>query len=93
MPARQLGASFVPTGQDRSQLGELRRSGSGEGSKDDVVGGAAGGNVVAQRELEANEVLEDRGYAPTVAFRSRFKSLSAPGPGSSGGYIKTTYPA
>ena len=37
--------------------------GLGEGREHDVVGRAAGRDVVAQRQLEADEVLEDGGDA------------------------------
>ena len=55
---RQVGAAGVPAGQHRVQCGQVRRSCRLERSAHHIVWCAGRRHVVAQRQLEADEVLE-----------------------------------
>ncbi len=63
LAARQVGAAVVAAGQHRVERGQIRRSRRFERGAHDVVRRAGRGHVVAQRQLEADEVLEHGGDA------------------------------
>ena len=58
LAARQIGAAVVPAGKHRVQCGQVRRSRGLERRAHDIVWRACRRHVVAQRQLEADEVLE-----------------------------------
>ena len=64
---RQVGAARVALRQDGVEVGEVVGTGTGQRSGDVVVGAAPGGDVLAERQLEADEVLEHRRHALTPA--------------------------
>src|SRR5437867_798423 len=63
LAARQLRAAGVAAGQHRVESGEARGTGRGERLLDRVVRSAPGSHVIAQRQLEAHEVLKHGGQA------------------------------
>ena len=62
-PARQIGAVVVAARQDRVESASLAAPAASERLEHDVIGRTARRDVVAQRQLEANEVLKHRGQA------------------------------
>ena len=63
LAAREIGAALVAARQNGVEAREVRGARGVERLEHDVVGRSAGRDVVAQRQLEADEVLEHRGQA------------------------------
>ena len=58
LAARQVGAAVVPAGEHRVQRGQVRRARRLERGAHHIVRRAGGRHVIAQRQLQADEVLE-----------------------------------
>ena len=61
LSARQVGAAVVALRQDRVEGREVRSAGPAQRRQHRVVGRASRRHVVAQRQFELDEVLEDGG--------------------------------
>ena len=59
LAARQISAAVVPASENRVQPGQVRCARRFERSAHDLVGRASGGYVVAERQFQADEVLEN----------------------------------
>ena len=68
LPAGEIGAVLVSAREDRVERREMRRAGLHQRLLDRLVGRTGGRNVVAQRQLEPDEVLKHRrdALAPCV---------------------------
>src|SRR5208337_1527183 len=71
LPAGEIRAARIATREDRVEIRQSICTGLNERGEDHVVGGPGGSHVVAQRELEADEILEDRGHprSPTIEVK------------------------
>ena len=74
LAAGEVGAAVVAARQHGVELGEIRRARRVERRAHDVVGRAGRRDVVAQRQLEADEVLEHGGDARAPRPRGRARA-------------------
>src|SRR5262249_27063248 len=77
LPAREVGPAGVATREWSVELGQVNRAGIGKRLANGVVGSAIGRNVVAQRQLEAHEVLEDSGETRAPRRDVEFSQVDA----------------
>src|SRR5262249_9004714 len=77
LPARQIGTAVVPARQDRVERGEVVGAGGFEGGTYDAVGRCRRCYVVAQRQLEADEILEDSGHPRSPGSRIDVAQINA----------------
>ena len=77
LPAGEVGAARIAAREHGLEVGEVRGAGGGQRRADRVVGRAGGRDVVAQRQLEADEVLEHRGDARAPGSRVERAQIDA----------------
>src|SRR5262245_31358086 len=77
LTAGEIGAAVIAAPEDRAELGEVRRAGRRERGLNDVVGSTSGRDVVAQGQLEADEVLKDRRQARPPRFELEIAHVDA----------------
>src|SRR5262245_403408 len=65
LAAGEVRAAWVAAREDSVEIGEAEGAGSGERRLDHIIGSAGWSDVVAQRQLEADEVLKHGGQART----------------------------
>src|SRR5690625_248125 len=77
LPTGQIGAVLIARGEHRLQIAQVRGAGDCQGVEDLLGGGAQGRDVVPERQLVADEVLEDRAEAASPGLHVQVSQVRA----------------